>query len=253
MTDSVRLDDGQYSRSEILKYEAIYGRDFVSPGGKDSAAHFTALLRLRPGSRVLDAGCGLGGSAFLMARDHDAQVVGLDLSRNMLDMARERCIHHGLEARVRFELGDVLDLAQESAFDAVYSRDAFLHVADKARLFAGLRRALVPGGRLLITDYCADASPWSPGFTAYVQQRGYDLHTVEEYAGLLQAAGFQEVIAEDHTREFQDLHEKELARLPAAALSNTDRDTLAASWREKIERIRSGEQRWGLFTAKRRL
>lgn len=251
MNDSTHLDDGQYSRAEILKYEAIYGRDFVSPGGRDTAARFTALLELRPGSRVLDAGCGLGGSAFMMARDHAAEVVGLDLSSNMLEMAAERCAGHGLQDKVRFVLGDILELDETSSYDAIYSRDAFLHVHDKARLFAVLHRALVPGGRLLVSDYCAGDIPWSPGFSAYVQQRGYDLHTVGGYADLLRAAGFQDVRAEDRTGEFQKLHEAELARLPAAALSSADSDALATSWREKIERIRSREQRWGLFTARR--
>ena len=63
------LDSSQYLESSILQYESIYGEDFVSPGGREVASELIASMGLEPGSRVLDVGCGLGGSAFLMARD----------------------------------------------------------------------------------------------------------------------------------------------------------------------------------------
>lgn len=251
MTARNTLDEGQYARNEILKYEAIYGRDFVSPGGGETAARFVRMLDLAPGARVLDAGCGLGGSAFRMACEHEARVVGVDLSSNMIDMARERCAEHGLEERVRFVHADVLELDSESEFDAVYSRDAFLHVHDKLRLFTVLHRALKPGGRLLTTDYCAGVPPWSMGFTAYVRERGYDLPTVDGYSALIALVGFTAVCGVDITDDFLAIHEAELARLPSADLSPADQDALAEGWRAKIARIRGGEQRWGLFTAHR--
>ena len=55
-------------RNGILRYEAIFGRTFVSVGGQTSTEEFVARLGLQPGMRVLDIGCGIGGSAFLMAR-----------------------------------------------------------------------------------------------------------------------------------------------------------------------------------------
>lgn len=251
MTDPSFLDDGQYTAAEIRKYEAVYGRDFVSPGGADTAARFVAMLELAPDARVLDAGCGLGGSAFLMARVHGARVTGVDLSANMIAMARERCAELGLTRRVTFVHGDLLALEEVDAFDAVYSRDAFLHVHDKSRLLAVLHRALVPGGRLLITDYCAGPPPWSADFADYVRERGYHLRTLQDYVALLEAAGFVEVRGEDLTGEFLAIHQSELARLAHAELAPADRDALAEGWRAKIARIRAGEQRWGLFTGRK--
>ena len=64
-----------------------------------------------------------------------------------------------------------------------------------SRLFALLR----PGGRLLMTDYCAGDAPPSPGFQAYVTQRGYKLVTPAVYGDLIRAAGFQDVVVEDRT------------------------------------------------------
>ena len=235
----------------IEKYEAIYGRDFVSPGGADSAARFAAMLDLRPGEHVLDAGCGLGGAAFLMAARYGVRVTGVDLSANMIALARERLHAHELANRVRLVHGDCLALAQNPEFDVVFGRDVFLHVADKEALFGVLLRVLVPGGRLLVTDYCASPRPWSADFSDYVMRRGYGLHTVADYASMLSAAGFADVRAEDRTDEFIAIHERELARLMIVEPAPPARDELAAAWRAKIARARAGEQRWGLFTARR--
>jgi len=251
MITAADLDERQYARKEILKYEAIYGRDFVSPGGLESARRFIGMLGLAPGARVLDAGCGLGGSAFVMAREHAAHVVGIDLSRNMIALARERAAAYRVEGRVSFVHGDCLQLDVDAEFDAVYSRDAFLHVHDKPRLFGLLRRALKPGGRIVITDYCAGDPPWTDGFAAYVRERGYDLHTTAAYQRLLEDAGLRDVRGEDLTAEFAAIHQRELARLPGAGLAGDDEAALAAAWRAKIERILSGEQRWGVFSAVR--
>ena len=58
---------------------------------------------------------------------------------------------------------------------------------------------LKPGGRLLITDYCRSSVEPSSSFAAYISQRGYHLHPVEEYGNLLSEAGFYDVKAEDRT------------------------------------------------------
>ncbi|MDX1434246.1 MAG: methyltransferase domain-containing protein [Gammaproteobacteria bacterium] len=249
--DTVDLDEGQYALAGIQKYESVYGRHFVSPGGEAMARECIARLRLEPGERVLDVGCGLGGAAFLMAREHGVTVHGLDLSANMIALARERCAREGLGERVSLEQGDCLALAGEDVYDAVYSRDVFLHVADKERLLAGLLRVLRPGGRLLFTDYCRDAAPASDAFRAYVAARGYTLATVEEYRRLLEQAGFVSVRAHDWTARFVDINERELAALGASGLDAAGREALARDWRAKIERARAGEQRWGCFEARK--
>jgi SAM-dependent methyltransferase len=78
------------------------------------------------------------------------------------------------------------------AYDAVLSRDALLHVTDKASLLRRLLRALRPGGRLLLTDYCRGEAEPSAEFAAYIAARGYHLLTVAEYARTLRDVGFEE-------------------------------------------------------------
>lgn len=243
------LDGGQYSVESIGKYERIYGRDFISPGGADTARRFIAMLDLKAGDRVLDAGCGIGGAAFLMAEEHEASVEGIDLSKNMIERATKRCRDLGLDKRVTFRQGDLIDLDAKRRFDAIYSRDVFLHVENKRALFGVLMRALKPGGRVLITDYCRGEGRLSEDFERYVSERGYFLTTIGEYERVLRDAGFVRVHAEDLTGQFAEIHARELERLERSGDAAGELSDLAASWRVKRERALKGEQRWGLFTA----
>ena len=249
MTSS--LDANQYAPREIRKYEAIYGRHFVSPGGEACARDCVARLALAKGDSVLDVGSGLGGSAFLMAREYGARVHGIDLSANMVALAIAKCREEKLEDLVRFTCGDCLDLAASQIYQAIYSRDVILHIEDKLRLFETLRQALVPGGRLLFTDYCRGEGSASEEFESYVAERGYHLYSLAGYHQCLREAGFVDIVSEDWTAQFITIHRQELDQLPAAGLSADDEAELRQGWQKKIARAERGEQRWGCFTARR--
>jgi phosphoethanolamine N-methyltransferase len=243
------LDSSQYLESSILQYESIYGADFVSPGGRELAFEMIASMDLAPASRVLDVGCGLGGSAFVMASDFGLQVDGIDLSRNMLALAEQKLATNGLSSLVRLQWGDCLELDKSAHYDAIYSRDVFLHIADKTLLFERLHAAMRPGGKLLFTDYCCGPKPWSGEFADYVQDRGYCLHTTGEYAELISGAGFEQVSASDETARFVEILRAEQDRIDGLSMTETERDYLKHSWQAKVQRAQAGDQRWGLFNA----
>jgi len=245
------LDSSQYLAASILHYESVYGEDFVSPGGQAMASEMIGRMALKPGACVLDVGCGLGGSAFVMARDFGLLVDGIDLSKNMLALANEKLAANGLSGSVKLQWGDCLEMDRVGHYDAVYSRDVFLHIEDKQRLFTVLHAALNQGGTLLFTDYCCSPKPWSDEFNGYVEDRGYSLHTTGEYAELITNAGFEQVVAEDITARFIEILHSDIERIEQSDMDRETRRELQQSWQQKVARAEAGYQRWGLFTARK--
>jgi ubiquinone/menaquinone biosynthesis C-methylase UbiE len=133
----------------------------LAPGYDARWARYTARtvhgtlqgLRLAPGERVLDAGCGTGALlAALLAREPRLRATGVDLSDAMLEHARAQ-----LPAEVALLAGDVHALPLAAArFDLVVSTSSYHFWDDKPGALAELRRVLVPGGRLVLTDWCDD-------------------------------------------------------------------------------------------------
>lgn len=106
-------------------------------------------LRLRPGHRVLDAGCGSGDPALAIAQfvAPGGRVLGVDLSPRMVAIARRRARQRGI-TNARFRAGD-LGRARlpRGRFDGAVSRFGMMFVSDLPRGLEALRAALRPGGR----------------------------------------------------------------------------------------------------------
>ncbi|KAM4732463.1 phosphoethanolamine methyltransferase isoform 2-T3 [Anableps anableps] len=251
------LDNQQYTRRGILRYEKMFGPGYVSTGGPNTTKEFVDLLNLKHGQKVLDVGCGIGGGDFYMAKTFGVEVLGLDLSDNMVDIAIERARTEKLSS-VQFEVADATKRRfPEGSFDVIYSRDTILHIDDKMMLFKRFHSWLKPGGQLLVSDYCCGEKPWTPVFEAYIKQRGYILCTPLEYGKFIQEAGFCNVRVEDRTAQFIEVIQTELQRAEAIKeefiqeFSEEDYFAVVNGWKEKLERSKSGNQRWGLFHATR--
>jgi cyclopropane-fatty-acyl-phospholipid synthase len=107
-------------------------------------------LHERVAPRLLDVGCGWGSLALHAAARHGATVVGITISKEQAERARQRVDHAGLSERVEIRLQDYRDLGGER-FDAIASVGMFEHVgkARMAEYFSVLRGLLEPQGRLL--------------------------------------------------------------------------------------------------------
>ncbi|XP_019421912.1 PREDICTED: phosphoethanolamine N-methyltransferase 1-like [Lupinus angustifolius] len=251
------LDKVEYNHKCISRYEHVYGQGFVSTGGLETTKGIVAMLGLKAGQKVLDVGCGVGGGDFYMAEKFDVEVVGVDLSINMISLAIERAIGHNYT--VEFECADCTRKTYpENTFDVIYSRDAMLHIKDKPTLFRSFYKWLKPGGKLLITDYCKRAGSISVEFAEYIKRGGYFLNDIKEYGLMLENAGFNVIVAEDQNDLFVNTLEQELN-----ALENTKDDFIGdigeeeyngtiKRWKAKQIRGASKEQLWGLFFAEKK-
>jgi phosphoethanolamine N-methyltransferase len=253
-------NEGQYSRSSILRYERIFGEHYISTGGHETTENLCRRLAgsLHPGVRVLDVGSGIGGAAFHLARVFGARVTGIDLAEEMVAIALERAGQLGLEGEVRFILGDVLETPLPEKFDIIWSRDALMHVPDKACLFARLFDLLADGGRIAITDYARGKTPAGPAFEEYIVKTGYHVVQPEEYGQMLRVAGFKDVTVDDATSAFVDILRRESKRLVdhrddfLSSFTQEDLNYLVDRWAMKECFCGAGDMKWGIYQGSRR-
>ncbi|MFM8660698.1 MAG: methyltransferase domain-containing protein [Cyanobium sp.] len=113
---------------------------------------WSGLDQLPTGSRVLDVGCGIGGSARILARDYGLDVLGISISPAQI--ARATALTPARLPHCRFQVMDALDLTlADGSFDAVWSVEACPHMPDKQRYADELLRVLRPGGQLAVADW----------------------------------------------------------------------------------------------------
>jgi len=145
--DNQVLVQWEYASEERLRTRnAIYRELVEGPNAEDAA--FAAVVEVSP-KRVLDAGCGTGDISVRIAEEVGADVVALDLSPRMVQIARER----GLEAVV----GDVQELPfADGEFDCVLAAWVIYHVPDRDRAISELARVLSAGGRLVAVTLAED-------------------------------------------------------------------------------------------------
>lgn len=252
-------NNGQYSRTGILRYEKIFGHGYISTGGPATTDYLCAKLgpALKDGVRVLDVGSGIGGAALFLAKHYGAQVTGIDLAPEMVAIAHERAQESGTPDNVEFVIGDVMTYKLPTHFDVVWSRDALMHLHDKPALFKRLFSLLAPGGTLVVTDYARGPLPGSTEFQAYVKSTGYHLVEPAAYGKLLEGAGFVDVEVEDATGKFIEIMKREAAALAAnredfvGMFSESDLKYLIDRWAMKDGFCHAGDMKWGIYKARR--
>jgi cyclopropane fatty-acyl-phospholipid synthase-like methyltransferase len=169
----------------------------------------------------------------------------------MIRIAKTRLKEEGLQHLVTLEQGNCLEIQTEMTFNVVHSRDVFLHIKDKARLFEVIAKTLVPGGLLYFSDYCLGQAKSSPEFKTYMRERNYSLHTVEDYTKLMEEEGFKNVSGEDRTNIFIQTLKHELNNLEKSSLLKQEKNNLYKIWQNKIKRAERGEQCWGWFSGEK--
>ncbi|MHA1369965.1 MAG: SAM-dependent methyltransferase, partial [Promethearchaeota archaeon] len=113
-----------------------------------------SLIRLKPGMRVLDAGCGLGGTSIWLVKNFDVDVVGISLSEYQIKLARMYAKKQGLSGRVKFLMRDFTSTGfPASCFDAIIAIESYCHALDKEAFIAECFRLLGRPGQLFVADY----------------------------------------------------------------------------------------------------
>ncbi|MEU6314021.1 class I SAM-dependent methyltransferase [Streptomyces sp. NPDC047014] len=160
-----------------------------------------------PPRRLLDIGCGLGGTSLYWAQQHGTTVTGLTIAPEHLPLVRDFARQAGVEGRVRPLLGDVHELDERAAYDAVYANESSGYL-DRERLFAVVARALEPGGWFGIQEHFAARTEWRDFMDDYYRTR---LGRREEYLAAAEAAGLEPVRDEDVTQSVAEFWMQSMA------------------------------------------
>jgi cyclopropane fatty-acyl-phospholipid synthase-like methyltransferase len=113
-----------------------------------------AAANIQQGERVLDAGCGVGGSSIFLAKTFGCHCTGISLSEKQIARAHANSQESGLENQLDFRVADYTKTGlPDASFDVVWSIEAHVTETNKAPYFAEAARLLKPGGRLVVADY----------------------------------------------------------------------------------------------------
>lgn len=183
----------------LMVYTCAYYR---SPDGDLETAQRDKLdlvcrkLRLRPGDRLLDVGCGWGSLAIWAAKHYGAQVLAVTLSREQARYGQAWAAREGLSQVCRIERRDYRDVADEGPFDKISAVGIIEHVgiANYPAYFAEMHSLLAPGGLFLNHGICRDRfwrrTPQFDFLTEHVFPNG-ELDQISHIASVMEDERFE--------------------------------------------------------------
>jgi len=113
--------------------------------------HLAELARIKPGSHILDIGCGFGGSSLYLAKHYRASVTGITISPVQVEMAIKAAAGERLDTK--FLLMDAEAMSFQNKFDVLWSVESISHYENISVFFASAAKLLKPGGCFAITDW----------------------------------------------------------------------------------------------------
>ncbi len=162
---------------------------------------------LRAGQHVLDAGCGIGGSAVWLAENYGVNVLGITLSQQQVDRATENAKKRGVNQLTKFDKQDFTDIkAPDESFDVVWALESASCALEKREFLAEVFRVLRPGGRLVMSDGFRRGRSYSQEDEAFLKSFLFrwaipDLVTPDEFTTAMKEAGFEDVVFEDVSKQ----------------------------------------------------
>jgi len=111
------------------------------------------ILKIPSDAKILDAGCGIGGSTIWLAKNFNVSVVGITLSKKQLEKANQLAKTYRVQNRAAFHLQDFLHTNfPNDYFDIIWAIESVCHAKDKKEFLAEAYRILKPGGKIVVAD-----------------------------------------------------------------------------------------------------
>jgi tocopherol O-methyltransferase len=164
------------------------------------------IARIRAGDRILDAGCGWGGSSVWLARERGADVVGIDLNPTHVKIARELASRTQDKTRIEFSVDDFSKTKfADDSFDVVWGLESICYAKSKEKFIMEAERLLKRGGRLIIADGFLTRDDFSQTEAKVLRSwlEGWavpNLVSVRSFRGYLEKVGLDNIQFKDITR-----------------------------------------------------
>jgi len=205
---------------DFLKVDDLMPVDEFHTRGRKATREMADMVNLYATARVLDVGCGLGGTARHLAEEYQCSVIGVDLTEEYVTAGTRLTELVGLSERVELRHASALDLPfEDDRFDIVWTQHVQMNIADKNRFFSEIARVLKPGGCFLFHDVFRDSGdapiypvPWADDESMSV------LVTQTEARKIVEDIGLVIEIWDDKIQESVEFFKRVLARIEANGL-----------------------------------
>ena len=180
---STKENEGKYISNLTAKEKKwVYSKPFGDYSFNESFlrirdfSYIIELLVLREGKKysLLDLGCGPGWTSIMLSK-LGISVTGVDISKDMIDIAKSRAKKEGV--KINFVISDIEKISFENRFDRVLSYDALHHCPDELEVLKNAFRALKPGGRILLVEpnkkHAYDAKAQAAAKRFGILEKGY--------------------------------------------------------------------------------
>jgi tocopherol O-methyltransferase len=269
---SINAVRSHYDRLSIF-YWCFWGEHIHHGFWRDAESPHQAQIRLieelaertqiQPGAKVLDVGCGLGGSSFWLARKLGCLVLGITISPVQKRLAERRARSFGLSNPVQFAVRDAneLDFAAET-FDAIWSIECSDHLFDKESFIRNCAGLLRPGGTLGLCTWLAAESSSHLANPALVVKICSGMlctsfGTFTDYTRWMTESGFEEIRSENLTQQVEKTWEvgQQILRRPAVRtflpLMGSQTRQFAMAFGGMRRAYREGAMLYGMFSARK--
>lgn len=161
--------------------------------------HLAQIANIKHGNKILDVGCGFGASSIYLAKNYNAETIGITISQVQVKMAQEAA--KKANATSEFVLMDAEAMKFEKPFDVIWSIESISHYKNKEKFFNKACQLLLPDGTVAVIDWFKKENLSADKYKKYILpiEKGMmvELHTMNDYISILKSNGLEIIKSED--------------------------------------------------------